>query len=319
MIRLLRNNRGFTLVEVIFVAVITVMVIGAILSSWIFTYKTWTVENQRTQLRVDLLKALETIKRDLRLSSLTYIAFYPSGAEPYTAMSLPVAETDNGLYSLNAHGNIIWDKTVVYHLYAEADGTTTLRRTVIDPRDNTLTDEERQNQLADIVTSGGEGAGQETDTGFLRNVSNFGISSLAPFVDFYTDSSTPERAGKVVFGWTKLSSGNHTFRFEITGKNASSSGYAIGLDTIMIDPSGSAREAEYYSGSFAPSGALSLSGASVSTVNDTIFSNHNYLEFNASAVGDYLEITDGYDLWRESPFDNAALDNIRMMEQRRRA
>jgi type II secretory pathway pseudopilin PulG len=317
---ILRDKRGFTLVEVIFVAVITVMVIGAILSSWIFTYKAWTTENRRTQLRVDLLKALETIKKDLRLSSLTYIAFYPPGAEPYTAISLPVAETgSNGLYPLNANGNIVWGKTVIYHPYSETDGTTTLRRTVIDPRDNTLTDDERETQLANIVTSGGEGAGQETDTGFLRNVSDFSISSLSPFVDFYTDSSTPERAGKVVFGWAKLSSGDHTFRFEITGKNASSSGYAIGLDTLMIEPSGSVREAEYYSGSFAPSDALTLSGASASPVNDTVFSNHNYLEFNATAVGDYLEITDGYDLWRESPFDNSALDNIKMTGQRRRA
>jgi len=305
-----KNEQGFTLVEVLFVAVISAMVIATILGTWIFAYNTWTVETERTNVRIDLIQALETIRNDLRLSSLTYISFYPNGAEPYSAISLPVAVRDaNGFFSLNADGEIDWDRTVIYHLSAEADGTSTLRRTVFDPRDNTMDETERDAQLTNVVTSGTGGVGSTTDTAFLKNVETFEISSIAPVIDFYYDSSTPVREGKVVFGWAKLAAGDHQMRLEITGKNASSGGYAIGLDSIMIEPSGSEREVEYYDSSFAPAGMLTLSGGSAARVHDTGWGNENYLEFDAGGVGSYIEIEDYYDLWRESSFGQAALDN----------
>lgn len=310
------NKKGFTLVEVLFVSIISVVVVGAILSVWLLTQKVWTGERKRTDFRVGLMQALETVKNDLRLSSITYIAFYPAGGGPYAAVSMPVAETDaNNLLTLNANGEIDWDKTVIYHIFTETDGTKTLRRTVYDPRDNTMTDDARYAQLAGVVTAGAGGTGSATDTEFLKDVDTFEISSLAPIVDFYEDSTVPVRVGKVVFGWTKLSAGNHTIRFEITGKNDSSSGYDIGIDTLMIEPSGSAREVEYYISTFAPDGALTVSGGSASRVHDTIWSNDNYLKFAAVGIGDYVEILDYYDLWRESAFESSVLSGTEKVEE----
>jgi len=37
--------------------------------------RTWTIETVRTNSRVDMIKALETLRNDLRLSSLTYMSF----------------------------------------------------------------------------------------------------------------------------------------------------------------------------------------------------------------------------------------------------
>ncbi len=305
-----RNKKGFTILETLFVAALTVMVIGAILSAWMFTSKTWTAESQHTRLRVNMMNAIETIKNDLRLSSLTYMSFYPSGGEPYEGISLPVAETDaNGLFSLNVNGEVDWDKTVIYHLYDEGGGAKTLCRTVLNSRDNTLTDAERYTELADVVNNGQGSGDYTTDTGFLRDVEIFEISSLAPVVDFYDDSSDPVRAGKVVFGWAKLDDGDHTIRFEITGKNDLSSGHDIGVDTVMIEPAGIPREMEYYNSSFAPAGALTLSGGGVNRVYNSIWSNNNYLEFSNSGTGSYVEILDHYDLLRDSCFDNASLND----------
>ena len=308
--RMHRNKKGFTIIETLFVTALAVMVIGAILSAWMFTSKTWTSETQHTQLRIDIMKALETMKSDLRLSSLSYMSFYPDGSEPYTAISLPVAETDaNGFFTLNSNDEVDWDKTVVYHMFTEGDGSTTLRRTVLNGRDNTLTEEERYAELQTVVTTGTGSGDYETDTDFLRNLDIFEISSLSPVIDFYDDSSDPIRVGKVVFGWAKLDDGDHTIRFETTGKNDLSSGYDIGIDNIMIEPAGIPREAEYYNSAHAPMGALTVSGGSVNEVNDPIWSNDNYLEFDSGGIGSYIEISDYYDLLRDSSFENASLNN----------
>ena len=304
------RSKGYTAVEVLFVAVITVMVMGAIISTWTYTSKTWTSERQKSAIRINLMKALETIKSDLKLSNLDYVSFYPSGSGPYSGISIPVAEADNsGFFQMDASGKISWDKTVIYHLYTEDDGSTSLRRTVIDPRDNTMSEDDFDEELEDVVVSGTGPAGTETDTGFLRDVESFDIMPHSPTIDFYADSSDPVREGKVVFGSASLAPGDHTLRFVITGKNDDSTGYDIGVDSIMIEPSGSVREAEYYASAHAHSGALTASGGSAAAVYDSLFGNQNYLEFDAAMPGDYLEISDYYDLWRESSFNGASLDN----------
>ncbi|MFH1847420.1 MAG: hypothetical protein ABH869_07700 [Candidatus Omnitrophota bacterium] len=308
--KIFANIKGFSLMEVMFVAVVSLMVIGAIVSVWTYTYKTWTGENVHTQLRVQIMEALETIKRDMRLSSATYMSFYPENSDVYTAASLPVAETDaNGLLTLDSNGKISWAKTVIYHLYSESDGTQTLRRTVYDPRDNTMTEDERYSQLGSVVTGGTGGSSSTTDTEFLKNVDVFEISSSAAMIDFYDDSSTPVRVGKVILGWVQLDSGNHTVRMEVTGKNDNSTGYDFGIDSLILDPGASVREFEYYDSSYAPGGMLSLSGGSVSLQNSSVWGNNNYLEFIAGGEGSYMQVTDAYDLWRESSFESVALDN----------
>jgi len=125
--KFIQNIRGFSATEVVFAAVISGAVIAAILAVWVFSYKSWVVENQRTQLRVDLMKTLETVRNDIRLSSLTYISLYPAGGEPFSAISLPVAELDaNGFFDLNANDEIVWDKTVIYHTVTDVSGNMTL-------------------------------------------------------------------------------------------------------------------------------------------------------------------------------------------------
>ncbi|MFA6635732.1 MAG: type II secretion system protein [Candidatus Omnitrophota bacterium] len=300
---LLKKSGGFTLVEVMFVAVTVGIVVTAIVSTWIFMQKTWTTEIARTNTRMDMMKAIETLRDDLRLSTLTYMSFYPENTWPHTAVSLPLATRDNdGLFSISG-GKIDWDRTVVYHVW---EGT--LRRTIID---SFITDaNERYLELVGIAESGEGPVGSSTKEDFLRDIDAFEISTIAPVIDFYEDSADALRR-KALFGWVRLSPGQHTLRFEIADKHPLSGGYSIGIDSISIEPSGSARDAEYYISSEAPSGMIISSGGSTSRVHGTEWNNDNYLEFDTSALGAYIEIEDGYDLWRESAFDQVALSNTR--------
>jgi type II secretory pathway pseudopilin PulG len=300
---LLKKHGGFTLVEVMFVAVTVGIVVAAIVSTWIFMQKTWTAEIARTNTRMDMMKAIETLRDDLRLSTLTYMSFYPENTWPHTAVSLPLATRDNnGLFPISG-GKINWDRTVVYHVW---EGT--LRRTLID---SFITDaNDRYSELEGIAESGEGPEGSSTNEDFLRNIEAFEISTIAPVIDFYEDSADAVRR-KVLFGWVRLSPGQHTLRLEITGKHPLSGGHSIGIDSLSIEPSGSTRDAEYYISNEAPSGMIISSGGSTGRVYGTEWSNNNYLEFDASAPGSYIEIEDSYDVWRESAFDQVALSNTR--------
>ncbi|MFH1309656.1 MAG: prepilin-type N-terminal cleavage/methylation domain-containing protein, partial [Candidatus Omnitrophota bacterium] len=313
--KLFRGKKGFTLVEVMFVAVIGFVIIASILSVWVFACRTWTGETERTNLRIGMVKALETIKNDLRLSSVPHISYYPAGAEKYTAFSIPVASLDaNGFFTLNVSGTIDWDKTVIYHLFPAGGSKYTLRRTVFDPRDNTMTSAQRYTQLANVVSAGdGSSLGGSTDMEFLENVDLFTISSLAPSVDFYDPSSYAVKENQVMFGWVKLGSGSHTIRLEITGKNSLSSGYDLGVDNIRIEPCGSVREVECANSGVFP-GVFNVSGGTANNIFGSFWNNNGFVELTGAGVGSYMEITDSYDLWRESAFNGVSFNNTERVE-----
>ena len=307
-----KDNAGFSLTELIFVVTITVLALTAIVGAWIYTYKAWTGQREKTYLRVDMLKGLENLRNDVRLSSRTGMAFYPSGVDTYTAISMPEADVDvNGFYTMNASNKINWNKTVIYFIYTPPGGKPELRRTLISSRDNTLTDAQRYTELQNVVTGVSQGTSHKT---IIKGIDTFEIGSLSSVVDFYDESATAIEVGKIMIGRVKLTSGTHTIAFKVTGKNAASSGYKIGIDTLFIEPCGSYREAEYFNCAHAPSGALTLTAGSTSTVHDSVWNNNNYLEYNPGTINNSITFKDDYDLWRESSFDNALINNMTVTE-----
>ena len=306
-----------TLAEIIVAAAIAVFVVGIIMTTWIFAYQIWKAEGERTSLRINLLQGLETVKEDIRLSSATFMSFYPDGSDIKTAVSLPRADVDNnGMYPLNAFGDIIWDRTIIYHIFTTLEGDKQLRRTVIEPRDNTMDHDERYAQLAQVVNDGdggglGLGEGDHSTQILLKGLDIFEITPLPAIIDFYDDTGgAAERTGKIIFGWAKLAAGDHTIRFEIIGKNDDATNYRIGIDYIKIEPSGSTRQAEYYASSFAPLGALTTSGESIIIGQAPRWSNERYVRFLGNSVGNWIQFTDYYDLWRDSVFLNCLPDNV---------
>ena len=100
-----------TLVELLVAIVMGIVAITAAMPMWYFTYRTWTIERIRTNLRINLAMGMEKMKNDIRLSSANYMSYYPSGAGPYNSISFPMAKADqNGLFSLDANGKIDWRK-----------------------------------------------------------------------------------------------------------------------------------------------------------------------------------------------------------------
>ncbi|MGB2598906.1 MAG: hypothetical protein WBB86_01780 [Candidatus Omnitrophota bacterium] len=307
----LRDARGLTITELMVSAMVAAIIIATILSAWLFAYRTWIREEKRVHARVDLLKANETIKRDIEKSSATYMSFYPAGADTYTAISMPAAEAnESGFYTLNEFDEIEWDKTIIYHVFTDGEGNKTLRRTVYDPRDNTMTRDERYTQLESVAASGTGDIGSTTDMVFCENLDSFGIKALPFIIDFYLNDTTTQRTGKVIFGWARIEPGEHTLRFEVTGKNENATNYRVGIDSLQMEPSGGYREAEYYYSSFAPSGAVTTSGETIVAGHAKRWGNKNYLRFRGIGVGDYIEFTDYYDVLRESSFAASTLNNV---------
>jgi prepilin-type N-terminal cleavage/methylation domain-containing protein len=308
----LKNKKGFTLTEVIFVSAIMTVMIGVVLAAWVFVGNSWTREREKTFLRIELLMVTEEIQRNLRLSSATYMSYYPEGGltdgegnKYYTGISMPLADADsNSLFTLDSKGFIDWDETVIYYLYDDGGGNVSVRKEVISPRDNSLDHDERYDQLEGVVTNGD---GED----ILDNVSDFKITQVPAVIEFYENKDKNVKAGKIIMGWApRIEAGDHEIKFEVVGKNPDSSGYQFGIDRIMIEPSGRKREMEYYASSYAPSGAIDSNGRNISVKSGKKWSNNNWLKYSANAVGDWLSITDYYDLCRESSFENASKNNV---------
>ncbi|KJJ85825.1 membrane or secreted protein [Candidatus Omnitrophus magneticus] len=302
------SNKAFSLTEILFASVLSVMAVGIILSVWIFAHKTWTGETYHTSMRIDMLKALETLENDIRLSSATYMVFYPADDPKSSAVLMPKAETDDdGFFPTEESGEIEWTQTIIYHI-VEEDGEKKLRRSVLNSFDKSLNRSQREELLKGIV-EGSESADDYSDL-IKNNLDVFDISSLSAVVDFYDDSDSSILERNVVFGYSQLSPGDHNIRFTVTGKNQDSSGYGFGIDNLKIVPAASTRETEYYISSFAPLGTVVSSGDTTSIVHDSIWGNNGYLEYDANHIGDYIEFKDWYDLWRESSFDNTIKNNV---------
>jgi len=71
------KDKGVTIIELLFVLAIGAFLISGILSAWYFVYKNWAVEDIKLQQRASLQTAMEWIKHETRLSSLTYACYYP--------------------------------------------------------------------------------------------------------------------------------------------------------------------------------------------------------------------------------------------------
>ncbi len=150
----IRTKQGFTLMETSAAVTLTVLVLGLAVGGFMYALKNTNEGDIQSELDIDVQLAMERLKKDLRLSSLDKIFYYPAGPGPYTAISFPLAEDNDGdgLFELDAEGKLIWDKTVVYHIWPSSPNQ--LRVTTFKNRNNNLTDAQRQEQLDDVVETG---------------------------------------------------------------------------------------------------------------------------------------------------------------------
>lgn len=238
-----------TLVEMMVAMGLLTMIMGLCMSGWLYLVRGEKRNTVQAELDMDVRKTVEQLRSRLRLSALGRIQFYrPPGAENFTAISFPLAEDNDGdgLVEMENGTNIIWDKTVIYHVWNQTPEQ--LRCTTFFPRNNSLTDAQVRQQLADVVATGNgstaiDGTNATTITVF-QNLFDWKLWPKGSRFDAY--SSTLKRE-LVVFGSIALTPGTHNVSFKTTGKNPASSGYRVGIDYLRVSPSGSDREAEWQS------------------------------------------------------------------------
>lgn len=293
--------RGFTLVELLVSATILVITLSFGMAGFVYFLRSTAVGNIQNELDIDVQTAMERIKYDIRLSSLDEMFYYPAGAGPYKAISFPMAYDDDGdgAIELDANTNIIWDATYIYHVWSGSPNE--LRLTIFDPRDNSLTDAERQEQINSVVETGSGSSTHNGDnsssTVVFANLFDWSVSPNGAVYDGYSPIQMRDKG--VSLGSIVLSNGTHTLTFETVGKNSASSGYKIGVDTLFVSPCYGEREAE------AQLPVSAQSGATASAQDMTAqgsWSGNYQLSFPATAVGQTFSLTIENDLWEETNF-----------------
>ena len=296
----MRNSRrGFTIVEILMALFLSATFLTAVMSAWFFSSKTFHQENLQGRVRFDLHKAMEWMKEDVRLTNGSNILFYPAGASTFTGISIPKATPNaNGFYTLSS-SLISWDTTVIYHVF-DNGGTMELRRTIFDSYLSSSA--ARQTQLDSVVSSGGDNSASTRVLAEGDEIS-LEISPTSPTFDGYSANLEPSE--NTSFGSKQMTAGNHTVRFIAEGKNSASSGYKMGFDQLSFTPSGSGQEAEILTISASSGGGSTLENMT-SFGEDGVWHGNYQLEYQSSAVGNYVEFQVYYDRWIESNFDNAA-------------
>jgi type II secretory pathway pseudopilin PulG len=269
----------------------------------------------QNELDMDVRTAIERLRNELRLSDLKQVLFAPAGYGPYTAVSFPLAVDANGdgLIDMDAGGsNIVWSKTVIYHVWASTPNQ--LRRTEFANRYAGATVAERQQQLEQVVSTGGSsGLALNGETAgpacvVFENLFTWSLSAATATYDGY--NATPIR-DRMPLGSVKLGPGEHTVEFTVAGRNDLSTGRAIGVDAVSASASGAPREAEdcaftALGGGPAASKAYVASGS---------WSGNHHLFAPCTANGQGVSVTVRNDAWEETNFDSPGAFFDRTMAQ----
>ncbi|MFH0907457.1 MAG: prepilin-type N-terminal cleavage/methylation domain-containing protein [bacterium] len=297
MSRMTRKS-GFSLIEMMIAIAIMGLVVAGTISGWLFVIFGERWNSTQDKLDLDVRTALEYIRRDLRLTTMNKMYFAPAGPGPYTAVSFPIAVDDDGdgLVELDGNTNIIWDITKIYHRYGTG---MEFRVTTIVNRDNSLTDAQRQAQLDYILNNGDAAgtfeAGNASTRTLFKNLFTWNVSIDSAIFDSY--NPTVDREPAMTLGSLILSNGTHSYKFNVVGKNPSSSGYKLGLDAMAVSASGGQREMEKQTISI-QSGAAAF----VEPMTNGSWSGNNHLAFPATATGQYVTLGMVNDAWEDDNF-----------------
>ncbi|TAN38163.1 MAG: prepilin-type N-terminal cleavage/methylation domain-containing protein [Verrucomicrobia bacterium] len=297
------SKAGFTLTEMIISSAILVMVVAAGMAGFAYMLQNERASATQSDLDIDVRTAINRLTSDMRLSAMDRMFFYPAGQGPYWAISFPMATNNGtGLLSYGTNGLIQWNQTVIYHVWSGQPSQ--LRKTVFSPRNVNATDAQRQTQLNNVVANGngsGSTLGSEsaTTTVIFDNLVQWNLYGQHATFDGY--NSTLIRNLNANLGTYVLSGGSHQFKFTVTGKNPASSGYKVGLDSLVMSPCGVEREAEAQLPVTAQSGAT----ATADYVPNGAWSGNYRLLYPATATGQYFTITMENDRWEETNFGGA--------------
>jgi prepilin-type N-terminal cleavage/methylation domain-containing protein len=313
------SRAGFTLVEIMVASTISVLVIGGATAGMINVLRAWQAADIRTELHMDLEKSMERMQQDLRLSSvgIGLMAFYPATAAEYTAISFPLATPGaDGLLPRDANGQIIWDTTVVYHVRPGSPDE--LIRSTFSPRNQAATPDQIYAQLVSVVSSATladvQNAAMAGETATSKTIFRNLVNMVFRPPDMSFDGYAPhyERARTFNWGSVILGNGEQKLTFTVNRKNASSTGYKVGIDRFSMSYSGSPREGEMVlpanTHPVSPYYSASVNGGSLAaqdmSSHGASWSGRSQLTYAPASVGGSVTFNVQNDLWCDTHFDN---------------
>ncbi len=295
-----RGQKGFTVVEVVIASALVAMGMGMALTGWLLMVRGEKRSSVQAELDIDVRTTIERLRSQIRLTSLDKIVFYrPPGENHYTAISFPVAadRDQDGLIDMDSNTNIIWDRTLIYHVWRGTPNR--LLCTTFQPRDNSLSPVQVQQQIEDVVREGDVSRTVWASNGVTRTVfENLFEWKLWPKGSRFDAYSSAVSRELVQFGSILLTPGMHTLTFRVTGKQTASSGYKIGLDYVRASASGSNREAEWQT-VWADPGSVSITRPYMAPGS---WGGNYQLLFHAAAEGQSLSMLIENDRWEDTNF-----------------
>ena len=302
-----QRERGVSIIEFLIAFVIGVILLSAVVIVWQSVEKAWLSEQINSRLIGELEMFMERFKKEIAASNGNKMCFYPEDALIYEAISFPVAVDNDGdgFIEVDAGGNIIWDQTVIYHVYRTPEGGAQLKRTVFDPRID-LSKENRQTQINEVVVNGEAiettPNNSNVSTRFLFSCPATGsaepvVLTITPRArEFDGYSLATDRSEEICFGNTTLTAGEHYITFMVTG--TSQSGYKFGIDSFRLSPCGCSREAEE---------CVIHSDSEKVKINENMtnygsWSGNRHLEYQANQEPDFISLKFYYDEWIETNF-----------------
>lgn len=245
---------GFTIMEVMVASIVSVIIIGGATVALLEGMQVWQQEEIKNELNLDLEISMEYLRQDLRLSSvgIGLMAFYTTNGMDYNAISMPLSEdSDNdGFLDRDAAGNLIWNKTIVYHVRPGTPDQ--LLRTVFDNRYTNGVAADFYAQLAAVVATTSmadlASCALPGETCSSRTIFENLVDLRFTPPDIYFDGYWPEvgHAGTYNWGSLVIGPGNHELEFTIEGKNDLSSSYRMEIDKVALSASASDREGEIF-------------------------------------------------------------------------
>lgn len=315
-----RGRQGFTVAELMVAIVLTVIVVAGIMTAYVQGLLIVQQEQIQNELQLDLEKATEHLRHDLRLSSvgISMMSFYPTNSSRFTAVSLPISEDTNGWVKVDTNGRVVWNKTVIYHV--KPGSPDRLMRTVFENRYTNAADL-LYAQLARVVAASTWADYQAARLPFGSPVET--VTTNVVFANLVDIEFTPgdsnstfdcysdvPKKGHNVFGSIVLGPGDHVVTFAVVGKNPASSGYNFAIDKLSLSPSRSAREGELFvpvdSHPVAPYYRHAVVGGNAvacfrdASRSNTIVCN---LKYTNGVLNGTLRMTIKNDLWCDSDFE----------------
>lgn len=311
-------SHSFTIAEMIATTAVIVVLVVSILPLTLQTLKMSYAAKVKSELRVQVNTARQWLLRDLQGTSQSSIITLSGTGGTIIAFSAPVYRWTASTSPLNLTDNSIqWTDEAVYYLYTNSTTSQKeLRRTAIDHSYYAALSISQRQVLLSQIQAAGSPAGLvpasyivRAPIVLLKNVtsSRMGFSTSGDnSYDAY--AAAPARA-TMDLGSMILSPGSHALQFKMVG--TSSSGYTLGVDSLIAGGAGLPLEAEYYLPPASQNGATAAYQSMIST---PVWRNNALVEFPATGSGAYFTLNVYNDTWMESMFtgDAVAMDKTKI-------